>query len=120
MPGPDIDRAITAAAEKALDVCGIYFKDLVAFRLKKKYETGLETVTLEPERFHETLLCIAGAHATKVLEELILKILLPEMNLSASASTFSQTVRSIKRGELKIASSKRLPPLCEVKKQERT
>jgi predicted component of type VI protein secretion system len=115
MPSPDIDRAITAAAEKALDVCGTYFKDLVAFRLKKKYEMGLEVVTLEPEKFHETLLGIAGAHATKVLEQLILKTLLPEMNLSASASTFSQTVRAIRRGELMIA-PKRLPPLCKVEK----
>ncbi len=38
--------------EKALEVSGSYFKDLVAFHLKNKCGTGLETVALEPEKFH--------------------------------------------------------------------
>ena len=104
MPSSEIDGAITAATEKALEVSGSYFKDLMTFHLKNKCGTGLETVALEPEKFHKAISSVIGEYSTRILENLILQMLLTGISPPTfDGQVFPQTIRKIQKGELKIS-----------------
>ncbi len=76
----------------------------MAFHLKNKCGTGLETVALEPEKFHSAISDLVGEYSTRILENLILQILVTGVNPATSdGQYFAQTIRRIKKGELKIA-----------------
>ncbi len=76
----------------------------MTFHLKNKCGTGLETVALEPEKFHEAISDLVGEYSARILENLILQILLTGMSPPTSdGQYFVQTIGRIKKGELKIA-----------------
>jgi hypothetical protein len=100
----DIERTITAAAERALEISGNYFKDFVGFHLKSRFGMGLEIVTMEPEKFHEALSTLVGEYSTKVLENLIVQILLKGPSpVNVSETSFGQIIGKIKNRELRIS-----------------
>jgi hypothetical protein len=95
---------ITAATEKALEVSGVYFKDLVAFHLKNKYEAGFEIVALDPGKFHDAIFDLVGEFSTRILETLIIQSLLgAPMSANHHAASFIQIIQKIRSGELKMA-----------------
>lgn len=71
----EVDRQIVAAAERALELAGGYFKDLVLISLKHQHNSGLEVVASDPEKFHATVIALMGGYSATLLETVIFDVL---------------------------------------------